>query len=1572
PKEHIKISKEAAIASTQSLKEKQFWLNNLEGEWTPGIFPYDNFDTRVQESPRRTAEECFKITGELFSRLIRVSGGNAPALHMLLTTALMILISKYSGSTDFVIVSPIDKQDIEGDFVNTLLPLRIQVDENITFKELLLQVKDTIDKAIEHQNYPIEVLIHDHLGISFETGLPFDVAILLENIQSKMYLKQTPFSLIFSFFKTDSCIEGIIEYNPSRYLLTTIQRIMSHFKYLLLGALFNANSKLANLEVLSEEEKKQLLWDFNHPGENPAVGREIPCPRGIHELFTEQVERTPGLMAVVYYEDLSVIYETLYSGIEHISADRLALFEKCRFKKNPYIFVYTEPGTSVKTILEASQVDTSWIENLKCKEEELLWLQTQIHNDVVITQGTLDLLEGFTGEVNLVSLFTMLKEKKGNPEYLVYDIKKKRMKDGRLAGGELLRLETNKGFNDFILLIKELFQSHLVELINLSDYSITKNIPFPTVAALTGADHRKPSRQKSPVTILLLGDTIGAASTGLLYLASYLRRNGIDAVCQSNDRVRKNSLLKPHLEKLLSEFQPKIVGVSMKWFTHIARALEICKIIKTIDPTVKVVIGGNTGSFFGENLIDYEYVDMVVRGDGEVPLLKICRGEDEDKIPNIVYKKNGQMIINPITYVQDENNSSDVFLSHLDEIFISDLEPYLNDGFYINTGKGCSQRCFYCGGCRDVQVQTFNRGKPFLRGTAEVQKDIEAALDYTSTFIFDFDLPLYGSVDYYKKIWEGIDLSRHFCQFYFWKLPSVEFISLVARTFKYAYLMIDVGSLSEDHRKKLESLGLVKPQPTDDELFSFFDTCETYRNIEVHITQIAGLPYFSLEDIGKSNAVLARIMARYSCFRTIDWGRLHAQPGAPLVTDCEKYGMVSYARTFEDFLYFSQLNLKEEAYPDLEKMNYPYIYWKDDRMNSEIGEYYSDTAKKIAGHREKLEKSLFLVRTATYKELEDRTYNLAVLLQEKGVISGDIVALMVEKPIHAVYGILGILKAGAAYLPIDPDYPGDRIRYMLKDSGAKIIVVSKEVCSAELNCQCLIVNDEGLISAPRASFNPSSSILHSSSQLAYVIYTSGSTGRPKGVAVEHKNAFNTLLARKEAYKMDHRATALQLFSYAFDGFVTSFFTPVISGARIVLLSGEEVRDISRIRNAILENKVSHFIAVPALFKEIAENLEREELASLEVVVLAGDKLQPSVLEKVREKNKIFEIVNEYGVTEAAVMSTLFRHQEQDQIIKIGRPIWNTNLYILDRHNHPLPIGSPGELCISGLGVARGYLNNPELTAERFIKNVISPSSLVISSIKNPSSDQCPMNNDRLYKTGDLARWLADGNIEFLGRIDTQVKIRGFRVELGEIENLLITHESIKEAVVLDNQGNNDNKYFCAYLVPVDGKKVDIPGIKTFLLTHLPVYMIPLYLIELDKIPLTMNGKIDKNALLKLEENRLSLKATFTPPGTEMEKEIANVWKEVLQTEQVDIDDNFFDIGGNSINIIKVEIKLEKFFNREIAVVDLFRYTTIRSLAQYFNQGENRQAGGLTPEEKMDNRIDIMQETSKLLLGDEED
>jgi tyrocidine synthetase-3 len=567
----------------------------------------------------------------------------------------------------------------------------------------------------------------------------------------------------------------------------------------------------------------------------------------------------------------------------------------------------------------------------------------------------------------------------------------------------------------------------------------------------------------------------------------------------------------------------------------------------------------------------------------------------------------------------------------------------------------------------------------------------------------------------------------------------------------------------------------------------------------------------------------------------------------------------------------------------------------------------------------------------TYNQLNRKSNQLAYLLKEKGVRPDTIVGIMVERTVEMIIGILGILKAGGAYLPIDPGFPEERITYMLKDSKAQILVVNDTTCASWLSFapESLLNLSEGHhLNFPASQLPSFPASLPSS--LAYVIYTSGSTGKPKGVMIHHQAVHNFIIGMTQRIDFTPGKTILALTTISFDIFVLETLLPLLRGLRIIIADERQQLDINLLEELIVKTGVDMLQATPTRMQMFTTNRSQAScLHNLKEIMVGGEPFPGNLLEDLRQITSAM-IYNMYGPTETTVWSTM---KDLTPLpiteINIGQPTANTQIYILDKNNQPQPLGVIGDLYIGGDGLSMGYINRPELTAE---------------ALKSPDNDNhrsYRSHKSYIYRTGDLARWLPDGNIEFLGRIDSQVKIRGFRIELEEIETHLLAYPNIKEAVVIDRADSNHNKFLCAYLVLKNTQDIDIPKLREFLSQSLPGYMVPSYFVTVDKIPLTANGKIDRKSLPAIDGTRLPLhrKEDYAAPGTDLEKLIADVWKEILELEQIGIGDNFFDIGGNSLNILQVNQKLNEVLPGPIPVMSMFRYPTIHSLAQFIEQQE---------------------------------
>jgi tyrocidine synthetase-3 len=550
---------------------------------------------------------------------------------------------------------------------------------------------------------------------------------------------------------------------------------------------------------------------------------------------------------------------------------------------------------------------------------------------------------------------------------------------------------------------------------------------------------------------------------------------------------------------------------------------------------------------------------------------------------------------------------------------------------------------------------------------------------------------------------------------------------------------------------------------------------------------------------------------------------------------------------------------------------------------------------------------VFRGENLTYGMLNQRANQLARLLRERGVAADTLVGIMLERSIEMILGLVGILKAGGAYLPLEVENPAPRILFTLKDSGAKLLLSKQPLENLiEFPGEFIRLEQEYHGNAKGTNLKK----INHTGNLAYVIYTSGSTGNPKGVLVEHRSIANTLLWRKRCYAFGSRDVVLQIPSFAFDSSVEDIFTPVISGSKLVLLEQAKRLEPGYLGGLITGNHVTHFLITPALYSALLEEIP-ENLGTLRTVTVAGDSFKNQLPEKHFKNLPGVKLYNEYGPTETSVCAAVYEFSPGQADVLIGKPITNINCYILNSQGKLNPLGVAGQLGLAGTGVTRGYLNRVGLTAEKFIPNPFVP-------------------GERIYCTGDRAKWRKDGNLEFLGRIDQQVKIRGFRVEIGEIEIRLQEHPGIKEAVVIAKEDSRGNKALYAYLV---GKtNLELGEITDYLSARLPGYMVPVHFVPLEQLPLTPNGKVDRRQLQYLDEG-LRISPEYVPPGSELEKKLVEIWTLVLATEKPGVKDNFFNSGGDSIKALKLLSVINERLNLQLKVADLYLNATIRDLAQ---------------------------------------
>ena len=558
----------------------------------------------------------------------------------------------------------------------------------------------------------------------------------------------------------------------------------------------------------------------------------------------------------------------------------------------------------------------------------------------------------------------------------------------------------------------------------------------------------------------------------------------------------------------------------------------------------------------------------------------------------------------------------------------------------------------------------------------------------------------------------------------------------------------------------------------------------------------------------------------------------------------------------------------------------------------------------------------------TYQELNAQANQLAHALIKRGVKPDVLVGICVTRSVEMVIGLLGILKAGGVYVPLDPMYPSDRLAFMLSDTQTPVLLTQQRLLE-ELpahQAKVICLDSEWEVIAQESEENPISST--SAENLAYVIYTSGSTGTPKGVSMSHRPLCNLLWWQLHSSTHPRGTRTLQFASLNFDVSFQELFSTWYAGGTLVLIAEELQRDavglLHLLKNERVERLFLPFVALQQLAGAVAHHAPVP--TCLREVITAGEQLRiTQQIVSFFSRLKDCQLYNQYGPSESHVV-TAFNltgpPEDWPTLPPLGRPIANTQIYLLDSHLHPVPAGIPGELYIGGVGLARGYLNHPKLTAEKFIPNPFSEDA-----------------EARLYKTGDLARYLPDGNIEFLGRLDHQVKIRGFRIELGEIETVLSQHTAVRENVVMAWEDSPGDKRLVAYLVPAVKPPPTVSELRSFLREKLPEYMVPSVFMFLDALPLTPNSKVDRRALPAPDQTRPELKEAFVPPRTPVEELIACIWAEVLGVKQVGAYDNFFELGGHSLLATQVISRMRDIFPVELPLRRIFETHTVAGIAE---------------------------------------
>jgi amino acid adenylation domain-containing protein len=1320
-----------------------------------------------------------------------------------MVSAVAALLYRYTGNRDILVASPIYKQDIEGEFINTVFVLRNRLTDNMTFKELLLQVKQTIVEAVENQNYPIKILMEQlNMPLTEAGNLLFDSVILLENIHDKKYIQNIMVNMVFSFSRTREQVSGKIEYNASLYKKNSVELLVHHFTQLLQTVLFSVDTKIPGIQILSQEEKNKILYEFNK------TGMGYPNNRTIHTLFEEQVEKIPYSIGVVY-------------GEQHLT------YEKLNKKANQLAHLLRIKGVKADSIVG------------------------------IMVERSLDMIIGILG---------ILK-----------------------AGGAYLPIDPFSPKKRILFMLEECLVSILVTRENIAEeHSITalqalqkiEKVPYVTAKRqqITNFD-QMPIPDRSLVDYGFYNKKIGQAmfknsislqaSRGCPYHCLYCHKIWPKKhVFRSAEHIFEEVLLYYKLGVRRFAFVDDIFNLDKK---NSSRFFQL-----VIKNKLNIQIAFPNG--VRGDILTKDYIDLMVEAGTSIlafaletasPRLQKLLGKNLNLVKfreNIEYycEKYPRVILELFTMhgfpseTKEEAMMTLNFIKslkwlHFPFVFILKIYPNTDMAkFAVQQGISLEQ-------IHKSDDLLYNE----LPGTLPFEKSF--TLKYQSDFLNNYFL-LKERLLYVLPHQMNLLSEDEIVQAYNGYLPN------------------DIYSFQD----LLDSLGITKKEPGE-------KSCRDDAVMYVHDIQEKMRKCFPSKEPGINalRVLLLDVSQFFSKKRDIFYDVIEPPLG------------LMYLMTYLKRQFGTQINGKVvksridfDNYEELKKL-------LEDFKADVIG------IRSLTSFKDFFHKTAAMIRhwgidapviaggpyaTSSFQTvLQDRNVDL-VVLGEGEVTFNEIIGKIIEN--NGKLPDKEILKEinGIAFIP------GER---GLQRKNREIVILD------ELTNLTSGHPDENLTPVNHPQ------------NLAYTIFTSGSTGKPKGVPITHANLSPLLHWGYKNLNLSPKERVVQNLSYFFDWSVWEIFMALTSGANLHMVRGEILLEAGEYIDFMKKNAITVLHITPTQWQSLIA--AGQKLETLKYLCIGAEKLSGDLLTRsYRVIDKNCRVFNMYGPTEAtiitAILEIMIPGKDKFQYLSsvpIGQPVANAGMFVLDENLNMCPINLKGELYIAGDCLARGYLNEPGKTSEKFIKNVYP-------AIKG----EC------LYRTGDIVRWLPDGTLQFAGRMDHQVKIRGFRIELGEIENQLSMHRDIKDAVVTVTEGKGGNKILCAYFVPAETNSFEEAGameLKAYLSKELPGYMIPGYFMPLNRLPLTPNGKVDRKALPVPEVRR---GPGCIAPGNSIEKKLVETWSEVLGIDKdiISITDSFFELGGDSLQATRLTARIHKAFNVKLPLAELFKNPTIKEAA----------------------------------------
>ena len=1441
------------LLHSKFIEQKGYWSEKLSQDMARTDLP-SCFKTVIPPGEEMIQPGKIEIplnNGNISEKLMKFSKKSDLSLYIVLITAVKILIYKYTKNEDITVVSPVYEPKVSRETINNKVLIRSSVWGDKTFLNLLLEVRQSTLEAFENQDYPFEKLqefLFDTNGRKTNRSIS-NILCLLTGIHGHHhdFIENLGENIVLYFEREGNYIKGNILYSQGVYERHYLELAAVHLSKILEYSLGNVKNGVSEIPYISEKEKEQLLFDLNK------TKKEYPYPQDkvVHQLFEEQVEKTPDMVALVYNNPGTGQNETIKYKDLNIKANQLAhLLKKRGVKKNSLVGIMAEPSTEmILGILSILKAGGAYLP---------------------IDPGIpLERLTSILEDSNISYLLT------DNPTLKKYSFTA--LQTSGKSGGKV----------------------HIT----------------PTRPQITDLDSL-PFVDRSLVNYEKYSNDIGHAS--VKHTITLQATRGCPYSCAYCHKIWPKTHVFRSAENIFNEVKFNY-DLGIRRFTFIDDVFNLNK--ENSRKFFEMVIRSRLDmQFFFPNgvrgdILTREYIDLMVEAgttgmsvalETASPRLQKLIGKNlniERFRENIQYicKKYPQLLLVIQTMVGFPTETKKEAMMTLD--FIKSLKwldfPSINV-LKVFPGTEMEKLALENGISPDAILRSSDQAYHQLPDTLPFEKEFVA--QYQTDYLKNYFLlkeRLLNVLPYQMKVMTEDELVQKYN----------------------SYLPVNIDSfngLLEFTNISKEELGvkdfldesLVAPSNFFEKTRKHFPAKTSARDalriLLLDLTQFFSGTVDMLYDVAEPPLGLMALMSY-----------LNRQFGSKI------NGKIAKSRF--DFDNYEELNaLLEDFQPHVIGIRTLTFFREFFHKTAALVRQWNSDVSIISGGP---------YATSNYSEiLKDKNIDL-VVLGEGELTSSEVINQIIKNDGKLPSNDLLEKIPGIAFVP-DGSYPGKR---MIR----KTIILDE--IKEELSRQ--------------SGKNPDRITLPHDP--AYVIYTSGSTGKPKGVMVSNDNLINYITWFSGKTHLSEKDRTLLTSSFAFDLGYTSIYSSIMGGAQLHIIPKELYMYPEDLISYINQHNITYMKMTPSLFKPITESLHftREMLKSLRLMVLGGEAINTVDIEKAHNVCKNLQIMNHYGPTEATIgCIARFIDFEKFAAYKesptIGQPINNTNVYILDKNLNLQSVGVSGELCISGSCLSRGYLNRPELTAEKFVLTTISHGSLAISSPTKRSkaaSNQCPVYNAHsplplspcftIYRTGDLTRWLMDGNIQFLGRIDNQVKIRGFRIELGEIETQLAAFPNIKEAAVMVNENETGDQYLCSYLVGKNlgsDEKIDMEEVRKYLSHRLPDHMVPSYFIQIDNFPLTPNGKIDRKMLPHPE---IIIGKDFIPPRNKVEKKLAELWSDILGIEKeiIGINSNFFDLGGHSLKAIMITAKIHKAFHVIIPLAEVFKTPTIKGLARSINE-----------------------------------